>query len=166
MKTVHYQGQLVTFQLPDNWVEEHDSEGGSFYDPADLSVVLRLNVLTIRSPKDLSEEEDARHFATGGPSAGAPCELLPHDQALARPLAQVRDDQSGEDHHWTLARVIPPRTARLALFTTSVSFEQTTPAHSKATLEMILKSVRSAVIAGTPPEQMAAKPIWKRLLGL
>jgi hypothetical protein len=54
MKTVNYRGVLVVFQIPEHWVEEYEADGGgTFYDPDDASVTLRLNVLTFASPRDL-----------------------------------------------------------------------------------------------------------------
>jgi len=84
MKTVNYRGILVRFQIPALWTEEHDPKGGGFfYDPADHSVTLQLNVLTATSPKDLNSTDPAAVFAPLADSLrGAEIEALPNGQSL------------------------------------------------------------------------------------
>ena len=62
MKTIKYRGGLITFDIPQNWIEEYEKDGGgTFYEDNPSSGTLRVNVLTvdnsgkddIKSPEDL-----------------------------------------------------------------------------------------------------------------
>ena len=50
MKTINYRGGLVSFEIPSDWKEEYEAEGGGafFLDKPD-SGTLRLNVLSLAS---------------------------------------------------------------------------------------------------------------------
>jgi hypothetical protein len=50
MKKIEYQGGLLSFNIPSNWIEEYDEiNGGAYYEDIPTSGTLRLNVLTIQS---------------------------------------------------------------------------------------------------------------------
>src|SRR4051812_3480828 len=52
MKTVVYRGGVVTFCIPAHWQEEYsDLKGGAFYEDRRGSGTLRLQVITMRTPK-------------------------------------------------------------------------------------------------------------------
>jgi len=47
-KTINYQGGLVSFKIPENWVEHlEENGGGTFYEDTPNSGTLRVNVLTL-----------------------------------------------------------------------------------------------------------------------
>ena len=53
LKTINYRGGIITFQIPNDWVEEYeDVGGGTFYKPGDETGTLRVNVMTGEGPPD------------------------------------------------------------------------------------------------------------------
>jgi hypothetical protein len=53
MKTITYRGGLITFQIPTDWIEEYEENGGgTFYEDSPESGTLRLNVLTIKEKEN------------------------------------------------------------------------------------------------------------------
>ena len=52
MKKINYRGGLISFEIPENWVEEFEEPGGgTFYEDTPTSGTLRVNVLTIENKK-------------------------------------------------------------------------------------------------------------------
>ena len=52
MKKINYRGGLISFEIPENWVEEfEETGGGTFYEDTPTSGTLRVNVLTIENKK-------------------------------------------------------------------------------------------------------------------
>jgi hypothetical protein len=166
MKTVKHQGELLTFQIPDHWVVESEPDGTAvFFDPSDESLTLRLTVLTMQSPRDLGPDDAATVIPRSGlPNIGSP-EKLPNGQAVA--LSEVHHaterDTPIELHSVLVARVIPPRTARLANFTITAvpSVNQAGPMEPR--LNAIKTWVRACTISDAPPQ--APGGWWKRLFG-
>jgi hypothetical protein len=51
MKRIVYRGGVVSFLIPDHWLEEYEEEGGAaFYEDKPGSGTLRLNVITATEP--------------------------------------------------------------------------------------------------------------------
>ncbi|MFS4494567.1 hypothetical protein [Maribacter sp. 2308TA10-17] len=49
MKRVNYRGGLISFEIPNSWIEEYEENGGgTFYEDSPESGTLRVNVLTIK----------------------------------------------------------------------------------------------------------------------
>jgi hypothetical protein len=166
MKTVTHQGKLVTFQIPDHRAMETEPDGTAvFFDLSDESLTLRLTVLTMQSPRDLGlDDAETVMHRSGLPIASSP-EKLPNGQALA--LSEVHHaterDTPIELHSVLVARVIPPRTARLANFTITAvpSVNQAGPMEPR--LDAIKAWVRTCTISDAPPQ--APGGWWKRLFG-
>lgn len=60
MKKINYRGGLVTFDIPNGWLEEYDPNGGgAFYEDNPESGTLRLNVMTLKPPTTNSDINDA-----------------------------------------------------------------------------------------------------------
>jgi hypothetical protein len=48
MKKITYRGGLISFQIPKDWIEEYEENGGgTFYEDSQESGTLRINVLTV-----------------------------------------------------------------------------------------------------------------------
>lgn len=172
MKTINYRGVLCVFQLPESWTQEYGSDGGGeFYDPKDESITLRLNVLTAEAPHDLAISEAAIAF-TGSSFTGT-TEQMPHLQSLhiaARTLFQERGEPR-ELHLWSVARVSPPRTLRIANFTITVAPNRAAPDHISQVLSMLGTQIRGAELYGGPstssaaPEPKPRRSFFRRLFG-
>jgi len=84
LKTVHYRGVLVVFQIPDHWVEEYEpAGGGTFYDPDDESITLRLNVLTFATPQPVGVQDSAKALTALREMVLGPVETLANGQSFA-----------------------------------------------------------------------------------
>jgi hypothetical protein len=75
MKTIKYRGELITFKIPENWLEEYEETGGgTFYEDIPSSGTLRVNVMTIENKaengnpsfifKNKSETHDLKAYLT------------------------------------------------------------------------------------------------------
>ena len=166
MKTVKHQGQLVTFQIPDHRAVESEPDGTAvFFDPSDEALTLRLTVLTMQSPRDLGPDDaETVIHRSGLPNVVSPVKL-PNGQAVA--LSEVHHaterDTPIELHSVLVARVVPPRTARLANFTITAvpSVNQAGPMQPR--LDAIKAWVRAWTISDAPPQAPGG---WrKRLFG-
>jgi hypothetical protein len=52
LKTVEYRGGVISFRIPNNWIEEYETDGGgTFYEDVEDSGTLRLNILTFEAPE-------------------------------------------------------------------------------------------------------------------
>jgi hypothetical protein len=164
MKAIHYRGALLTFRLPDHWTEEYREEGGgTFFDGADESLTLRVNVLTMESPRQLGIGDASVVFEVGFPGFDGPVESLPNQQVMCIKSA-VREHENGEAleiHTWCVARVVPPRTCRLAVFAMTVVLSKADAAKVEATLSTLRDEVRACTLSDAPAMQ---KPNWLRRL--
>ena len=165
MKTIHYRGQLVTFQLPAHWTAEYEEpDGGTFYDPNDDSVTLRLNVMTLRSPHEFGPNESDIGFPEDLPNLKGPFEVV-NQQAICigPPNRHTENGIAIDIHIWGVTRAVPPRTLRLAIFTTTVRADQADSEKTRSTLAMLLNEVRACIISDASP---VSKPSWwQRLMG-
>lgn len=168
MKPVHYRGQLVTFEIPDHWVTQADPEdGGIYFDPADEAITLRLHVLTLESPHDLSRDDAHKvlQAACGDPT------LVGEPQGPGQVFAELplhATEERGhalELHRYGVARVVPPRLARIAMFTTTVVTDRTSPDRAREVLTLIRQCLRTATVSDAAPDNRP-KALWKRLLGM
>ncbi|CAN5860207.1 hypothetical protein BH11PLA1_BH11PLA1_18280 [soil metagenome] len=148
-KPIHYRGSLVHFEIPEDWMEEYEPDGGgTFYPPIDESVTLRLSILTLEAPANpefagLERVFGAREFR------GLPIEKLANGQAMCigRVIKAEERGQPLDLHRWGVARSIPPRCVRLALFTTTIAVGVAAADQTRATLDMLLVQVRKCRIA-------------------
>ncbi len=165
MKQITYRGGLVTFRIPSQWAEEYEPEGGgTFFDSQDESVTLRLNVLTLQSPRDLKITDSRAPFEGSAAFVGGDIQSLPDFQSICV-LPPQRTDEAGEPldfHTWAVARVIPPRSVRVAMFNTTVAIRRAEPTAVEAILTMLLHEVRNCKIHDGPAEPAPPRPWWKR----
>lgn len=68
MKKINYRGGLISFDIPENWIEEfEETGGGAFYEDSPNSGTLRVNVLTIENneenanPLDIFKDNQKRN---------------------------------------------------------------------------------------------------------
>lgn len=59
LKKIHYHGGLIRFDIPQDWIEEEEPDGGTmFYAPGPDTGTFRPSVITASSPKDLDATEE------------------------------------------------------------------------------------------------------------
>ncbi len=119
----------------------------------------------MQSPRDLGPDDAETVIQRSGlPIAGSPVKL-PNGQAVATSEVHhaTERDTPIELHSVLVARVVPPRTARLANFTITAvpSVNQAGPMEPR--LDAIKTWVRACTISDAPPQ--APGGWWKRLFG-
>ena len=117
-KTVEYQGGLVTFRLPSDWVEEYEADGGGiFYSEKPDTGTLRLNVMTLRSPSPIDARATEELLLPRAQSRGLSVRPLPGgNAAISYSEAAEEDGVALAIHYWEVANAVPPFHARLAVF--------------------------------------------------
>ena len=121
MKTIRYRGGLVTFQIPKDWREEYEEDGGgTFYQPGDDTSTLRLNVLTFKTPSGKPVTPDSVILFLDPSAKKRNTKVIP----LRPGLAYIRYDDSTTEagqpitiRTWQLAQMVPPDHARIFVFT-------------------------------------------------
>jgi hypothetical protein len=153
-KTIECGGGLVSFRLPQDWMEEYEeSGGGTFFAPEDDSVVLRLDVFSMRSPRELRAGDCGSVFAGMDSFASGVVSPVGKDQAICVvPPQRVEGDDAAIDFHvWSVARVVAPRLVRLAGFTASAAVGLEDQAQIDDTIAMLLDQVKACVVSQAPP---------------
>ena len=141
MKSVVYRGGLVSFQIPANWHEEYEPEGGgTFYEDRPDSGTLRVNVITAESKSgEPLEQAIERLFPASG------CELLPSGVRLRR--RKVPSEERGTAlvlYRWEIGVTVPPGRIRVVCFTHTVIAARDSDPATKAELALIDDSIRRA----------------------
>jgi hypothetical protein len=120
-KTIRYRGGIVHFQLPANWREEYDPQGGgTFYEDRPDSGTLRLHVLTAESKTGEPCDQAIEHSFPAGSS-----ELLASGLRMRYRL--VTSEERGTAihlHRWEIAVPVPPNRFRIICFTHTVLARQ------------------------------------------
>lgn len=155
MKEVQYNG-ILTFRIPRAWVEEKESDGlGVYYLPAPDSGTLRVTLLSLRKPGGArNAAEYARELEkTLSP---APVEALTNGHLLKK-LSEddVEDGTAIRLYTWQLARLYPPDSIRLAVFTHTVLPKNASKTSIDGEVAMIDEEVRLAQFIDLSPEQVA-----------
>jgi hypothetical protein len=154
LKTILYRGGLVTFRIPDHWIEEYGEEGGgTFYEDATDSTTFRLEVTSLKSPSPITLESTPKVLSTLGSTAPGTIERLPGGCAL------VRHEQSATDRghqlcitYWTVAHVIPPNHVRLATFSHTMFEHQRGDARFQEELALLDREVRACTFSSVVGE--------------
>lgn len=157
MKTIDYRGGLVSFEVPDDWREEYEEEGGgTFYEDKPDSGTLRLNVLSFankeaKSPPQVIEEM----FGAEG------YEILPCGLAMRHGVKET-EEQSTPLHlyRWEILVPVTPTHVRLACFTHTLLAAQEGTERAKVELNIVDSIVRTARFS-TEPGILPEKPWWK-----
>jgi hypothetical protein len=149
VKTIAYRGGLVTFRIPDSWVEEYgDKGGGTFYEDRPDSGTLRLNVLTFESKSEVNSESIRQSLLRSQKGDDNQLDVLSNGNVLSRYTKSIRDE--GSDlimFYWELGNPLPPRTARLAIFSYTILASQQTDASLKRELEMLEHEIKQAAFS-------------------
>jgi len=125
MKAIIYRGGVVRFRIPEHWVEEYDEEGGgTFYDEDEEMGTLRINVLTLEATDTARAEDDKLLQLLETIERPEPGKIRRLANGNAILTYQDRSDLDEEEPTlawcWFVAAPVPPRHARLAIFTHTV----------------------------------------------
>jgi hypothetical protein len=120
-KRVVYHGGLVSFRIPESWVEKYDeARGGTYHASPRRLGTLRLNVLSFEKDGDLGRQPAVELLRRShlDPSR---VRSLPGGNAILDYDAHASEDgEALRMHHWQLASHVPPNHFRLAVFTYTV----------------------------------------------
>lgn len=147
MKEIVYRGGVIRFRVPADWKEEYEPEGGgTFYPEGDDGATFRLNVTTMVAPHPLKADAPSEVLRPG--REPEPIEVLPTGFALRsyeRPA--VEKEQKLTIYYWELGQVIPPKDARIALFSLTVVAERVNEPDMVGLRELFDREVRQARFA-------------------
>ena len=125
MKRIPYKGGIVSFSIPDHWLEEYEEDGCSmFYEDKPESGALRLNVITAAEPNlqtDRSGTDALLALFDGKREPGTVVRVLDNGNVLR---AYTRQEfEHGEEllmHHWEVANRADANHIRLAIFSFAI----------------------------------------------
>ncbi|MEH6491185.1 hypothetical protein [Halopseudomonas sp.] len=144
-KEISYNGGLITFSVPQDWIEEYDQQvGGSFYEDSPTSGTFRLHVVTMRSPAPVTKSEAVNVLQSVG-EPDDPISTLSNGTAYKTFSEKAVD--SGNDitiYYWSLAQIIEPNHARIANFSYTVLSSQVGTTQYQEEIDYLLNSIRNA----------------------
>ncbi|MGF1705473.1 hypothetical protein [Enterovibrio baiacu] len=144
-KEISYNGGLITFNVPQDWIEEYDQQGGgTFYEDSPASGTFRLHVITLQSQASVTKSEVVNVLQSVG-KIGDPVSTLPNGTAYKTFSEKTQD--SGQDitiYYWSLAQIIEPNHARIANFSYTVLSSQVGTTRHQEEIDYLLNSIRNA----------------------
>ena len=145
LKEIIYQGGILKFNIPKDWVEEYnDEDGGSFYEDSPTSGTLRVKLLTMESPKKLNSENVKDILA---PINGE-IKILPNKNAYKH----YHKDTIESGHqitifYWSLAQIIAPNNARLVNFSYTILSDKKELASVKNEISFLTQQIQKASLS-------------------
>ena len=147
IKEIDYRG-VLKFKIPSSWVEEYDDKhGGTFYEDSPLSGTLRLQLMTLKTPKD-SFFKDAKSILDDIIEKGPESILLPNDNALKMFFEQSVD--SGHEitiYYWSLVQFLKPNQVRLGNFSYTVLTNRLGIEYVREEIDFLNKEIKNATFS-------------------
>jgi len=158
---------MLVFRIPDSWSEETYRDGGaSYFEGSAESGSLCVTLTTAQQPAAVSEPE-FRELANMGRGPGDdPAQRLPGGNYLRRFERPHEGDPPQHVTFWMVSNIVPPRTARIALFNYGVPASQAGSAAHRACVAMLDDEIPQTRFTTLTPEdvaaaQRAARPWWR-----
>ena len=121
-KLVTHERGLLSFEIPDSWVEETEPDGRRIYFyPSEESGTLRVHVLTFQAPESKTMKTPAEAIALAEKTDRRSIRTLPNGHALGESISRTLED--GEKitlYWWYLCEVTEPSLTRIAMFSYTV----------------------------------------------
>lgn len=170
LKTILYRGGLVSFEIPADWAEEYEEDGGgTFYSARPNAGTLYLSVITAkmdggidasiasRQTITLAERSAAQEVGTTPVVTALPNGSVvsyftcPGSRAGASSLRCPGEDNGRPltMHRWLLGAGLQPDVMRLASFTYAVEAAFDADAGNVADVEVIDAAIKRAVFSTT-----------------
>lgn len=145
-KTIKYRGGIVNFDIPSDWVEEYEQDGGgTFYEDIPTSGTFRINVLTMKSPTPVKKTEVSKVLSSIG-SNNSEIISLPNGNAYKFYLERSVDaEEKITIYYWILAQIIEPEHARIANFSYTILSNQEESSTIKNELQFLTDQIENAV---------------------
>ena len=158
MQTVTYRGGVVTFEIPDNWIEDtDDDEAGLFFEDSDDAGLMRLYITTASNPNadTVTAEMLLPMLDSLTTSKTKTLETLPNGNALLSYVTKEKGDaQEGDGQmrvifFWIVGNPVPPNHARIANFSYTVLAANAVSFASQRIIAQLDGSIRNARFAST-----------------
>ena len=121
-RLVTHERGLLSFEIPDSWVEETEPDGRRIYFyPSEESGTLRVHVLTFQAPNGKGMKTPAEYIALTEKADRRSIRTLPNGLALGESISRTLED--GEKitlYWWYLSEVTEPSLSRIAMFSYTV----------------------------------------------
>ena len=149
MKTVSYRDGLVTFEIPDNWIEDTDDETpGLFYEDVAEAGILQLSITTATNPNTVTTEMLTAMLDSLTKSKTKSLETLTNGNvALSYVTPSKEDEQLRVIFFWILGNLVPPNQARIATFSYTVLAANAAGFGTQRTIAQLDKSIRNAIFS-------------------
>jgi hypothetical protein len=147
MKEIAYRGGLIRFEVPKEWREEYEKNGGGmFYRDGKDTGTLRLNIITASAPDVLPENEDLEILKTTNGVKAADVRRLASGNAIATHIE--RSEEQGTPitlFWWHITNIIPPKHVRIANFSYTILTSKENDATTLAEVKMLGQSIENAL---------------------
>lgn len=155
MKEIQYRGGLVTFSVPKHWVEEYEPDGGGmFYENAPDTGTLRLNVITAKSPKPLSNDAAFEELVAMKTVKADSVQRLKNGNAIATSIQHSSEQgQAITLFWWHVTNPVRPSHLRIANFSYTVLTSQEATDTVKRELQLLTESIKNAKFHPTLGQQ-------------
>ena len=151
MKRIEYRGGILSFNIPDSWIAEFEDDGGGiFYEDGPGPDILRLNVLTFRSPSEESIASVVRAFEKMECPEPAPIQIT--ENGLVFRAYASRGEEDGEPittYYWELGQPVLPNHMRLAIFSYTVPTSHASEPSLMALINVLNREIRDATFAAS-----------------
>ena len=147
LKEINYRGGVVKFNIPSNWKEEYEENGGgTFYEDAPDTGTLRLNIITMQAPPDVKGNLPVLALSSVSGIDQKNIEILANGNALAH--AVQRSEEQGIKitlYWWYLANHVPPNFVRMANYSYTILTSKEKDRKTQEEIELLKNQIKKAV---------------------
>lgn len=145
-KEVADQEGIVRFNLPQDWVEELEPEGGVMFYGTDVDAgTLRPTVITASWPTDISSGEPIDMLRDVSGADPTTIVLLANGNAIGSSVVHSSENSTPITlFWWYLTNAVPPRDIRLATFSYTVLTDDEHAERTVGDVKMLEQSIRRA----------------------
>jgi len=148
MKAISYRGGVVEFRIPASWKEDYsDVDGGTFYEEKPNSGTLRLKIITLETPSEVTSNSAVQLLGSLKQFQGK-YDHLPSGNALFK-YEQPSVDQGMKIKivYWIIANPIPPNHARIVTFSYTILKSQGQNSQTMQEIGMLDSEIRASKFA-------------------
>ncbi|MDO9367613.1 MAG: hypothetical protein Q7T68_03515 [Sphingopyxis sp.] len=146
LKEIQYRGGLIRFDVPHDWMEEKEPDGGTmFYSPGPDTGTLRLNVITASSPKDLDTSEQKAILEGIRGVDPESVRMLSNGSFMAYHIDRTAEEGTPITlYWWHKTHLVDARHIRLASFSYTVRTTQEGDETTLADVAILSRSIEAA----------------------
>lgn len=144
-KRINYRG-ILRFEIPEDWIEEYDDEdGGTFYKDHPTSGTLRIKLISINIPENLSTKSTMSILNDLIPKKTSETILLPNKNAYNMFYEQLVEN--GTDitiYYWSLVQSIQLNKTRMANFSYTILSKEVSSERIQKEIEFVTQQIENA----------------------